>query len=146
VTNGGIEVLNKRRICQMISLASSHKGIIRNARELSEQLRKVFIFSEGKSERETARKTNKMTRVEQQICHYFDQKNDFEFFHNESDHEKEEVLDDCEDCIDVEAVADRLAPLRPPMEVSENWNHLKYEERRHEMENEMWQMLASLEI
>lgn len=43
-------------------------------------------------ERETVRKTDKMTQAEQQICHYFDQRKDFEIDHNELDAEKLEVV------------------------------------------------------
>lgn len=48
-------------------------------------------------ERETARKTDKMTQAEQQICRYFDQRKDFEIDHNEIDAEKLEavLLTDC---------------------------------------------------
>lgn len=31
------------------------------------------------------RKTDKMTQVEQHICHYFDQRKDFEIDHNDLD-------------------------------------------------------------
>ncbi len=34
------------------------------------------------------RKTDKMTQVEQQICHYFDQRKDFEIDHNDLDAER----------------------------------------------------------
>lgn len=42
--------------------------------------------------KKTTRKTNKMTRVERRIYHCFDQRKDFDFFQNEIDNEKKEVV------------------------------------------------------
>lgn len=50
-------------------------------------------FSKKKTYRlETARKTDKMIQVERQICHYFDQRKDFELYEIEFENEKQEVV------------------------------------------------------
>lgn len=67
-----------------------------------------------------------MTRVEQRICHYFDQRNDFENI--EIDHEKLKMM------IGQADSADRKQ------------DRLNGEEKQGETEQEMWQMLVSEEL